>query len=79
MKSKDISYTFLTKEEERIGQFSRRKGAEDWARREHSVTGLPHRVCLTTTYRNLIPRVCWTVVFGTPGRGDKFQLPKKEE
>lgn len=60
-------------DDERIGQFKTRKNAEQYARIEtNRMKGVKHRVCLTTTYRDFEPRVCWTVVLGIPGAGDKF-------
>jgi len=63
----------LTIAEERLGQYASKHRAVRMARLETQQTGARHRICLTTTYRNLMPRVCWTVVLGCPGRGDRFQ------
>ena len=63
----------LTIAEERLGQYASKHRAIRMARLETQQTGVQHRICLTTTYRNLMPRVCWTVVLGCPGRGDGFQ------
>lgn len=63
----------LKRTEERIGQYATRGRAGHMARRQTRETGAAHRTCLTTTYRDLHPLVCWTVVLGKPGRGDQFQ------
>jgi hypothetical protein len=66
-------YSFITSKEICLGQYPNREWAEMMARIEIASTGLAHRICLTTTYRDLTPRICWTVVLGEPGKGDKFQ------
>ena len=55
------SYSTITRDEERTGQFSRKTDAVEFAKMETMRTKRQHQVFLTTTYRNLIPRVCWTV------------------
>lgn len=62
-------YSFLKIGEERIGQYRNRTQASK-AAKWLSRTGVKHRIMLTTTYRDLMPRLCWMVVLGTPGAGD---------
>lgn len=71
-KLKKHEYSFLKPGEERIGEYRNRTTAAKVARWT-SRTGIKHRIVLTTTYRNLVPRLCWAVVLGKPGLGDKFQ------
>jgi hypothetical protein len=63
----------LKKAEERIGQYRNRTRAAEEARNRIRETGVAHRIQLTTTWRDLEPIACWTVVLGRPGRGDRFQ------
>lgn len=59
--------------DERLGQYKTRGAAERAARRERRETGIVHRIQLTMTYRDLESLLCWTVVAGMPGIGDRFQ------
>ncbi|HUU89198.1 MAG TPA: hypothetical protein VMX17_15800 [Candidatus Glassbacteria bacterium] len=67
-----LSFSFIKRNDERIGQYSSHSRAVR-AARLLSNTGIRHRVMLTTTYRNLDERICWMVILGIPGRGDRYQ------
>ena len=54
---KDYSFIF----DERMGQYRSRRHAADEAKRLTAKTGVAHWIKLTTTYRDLAPRICWAV------------------
>lgn len=55
-------YEMISKDDERVGQYSSRQRATLQANIQTAQTGMKHQIFLTTTYRNLLPMVCWTVV-----------------
>ena len=56
-----MEMSMIDKDEEHLGQFSSAKRALLYARMEGMRTGCKQGIILTTTYRNLIPRICWGV------------------
>ena len=55
-------YSMITEEEEHDYQFSSKRRAQQSSRLLTTTTHRTHQIILTTTYRDLIPRVCWAVV-----------------
>ena len=53
-------YSFIKREEEHSFQFSSKSKALKIAKQQTRETGRNHQIFLTTTYRNLVPRICWT-------------------
>ena len=47
--------------EERVGQYATRRRAQLAARMEGARTGRKHRIILTTCYRALDAKTCWTL------------------
>ena len=54
--------SMLSEAEEHGTQFSQKKKAALAARIESRRTGVKHTHYLTTTWRDLVERLCWTVV-----------------
>ena len=52
----------ITHDDERIGQYCSKKCAQEAAHMETITTHRDHAVIPATTWRNLEPRTCWTVV-----------------
>lgn len=55
-------FRMITETEEHGSQFSSRTRAQLAARVETQRTGICHTHYLTTTCRNLVDRICWTVI-----------------
>lgn len=60
MNSQHLS--MLQEREEHGSQFSRKAKAMQAARIESQRTGVRHTHYLTTTWRDLIERLCWTII-----------------
>ena len=55
-------YSFIDSIDERIDQFASKAKAILTARLLTQNTGRKHQIILTTTYRNLQPRLCWGII-----------------
>lgn len=55
------SYSMIKEDEEHDIQFHSKTKAMKVAKMESIVTHRKHQVFLATTYRDLIPRTCWTI------------------
>jgi hypothetical protein len=55
-------FTMINKTEEHGWQFSNKRAAQISARLETQRTGIKHTLYLTTTFRNLNERMCWTII-----------------
>jgi len=53
---------FISKDDQRIDQFTKKLDACAMAERQTKQTGRKHQAFLTTTYRDCSPKLCWTVV-----------------
>lgn len=62
-------FSMIRESEEHDFQFHNKRKAQLAANIESTRTGRTHQIFLTTTYRNLIPRVCWTVVLAMHWEG----------
>lgn len=63
----------LKQSEERNFQFFNKQQAQQAARAETARTHRKHQAFLTTTYRDLIPCICWTVILALHWRNRKLQ------
>lgn len=61
-------FLWLRKDEERNNEFASKRSAQSAARIESQRTGMAHTHYLTTTYRNLEERLCWTIIPVTTAR-----------
>lgn len=57
-----MEYEMIEESDERIGQYATKKSAMEHAK-YLCIKVYKHHVCKTTTWRNLIPKTCWTIVF----------------
>lgn len=55
-------YSFISRDQEHDYQYASKTRASQAAQIAFIVTGRPHQIFLTTTYRDLEPRICWAVV-----------------
>lgn len=59
-------------DDERCGQYRTRAHAQSRANLETMQTHRKHQVFLTHTWRNGVPRLCWTVVLSLKWRGNNL-------
>lgn len=57
-----MSYSMIRDEEEHGTQFANKRRAQVAARLETQRTGVKHTHYLTTTWRALEERMCWTII-----------------
>lgn len=61
MNSKIDGIPYITEDEERNFQFATFRKAQAWAQHETQATGIKHEAILSTTWRDLEMRWCYTV------------------
>ena len=55
-------YRMITKAEEHGLQFASKRTAQRMAKSETRFTNRTYQILLATTWRDLEPRICWTIV-----------------
>jgi len=60
-----VKFSHINSKDERIGQYRNKSSAILAAKLETMRTGVKHMPYLTHTYRDLVPRICWTVKIGS--------------
>jgi hypothetical protein len=67
-----LEWSMIDKSEEHDFQFSSKSSAILTAKLETIRTGREHQHFLTHTYRNLLPRLCWTICLRMHWKGNNL-------